>query len=150
MTVMIFVILFEVFVEGRFLAYFVLQSSNDQLYRFVSPHELFMLIVRSLIAFVVFKPTNVEPKFFDMPAKLNIGDTSIEIFIESWHKVIDLRNSDGEAHTLEQVVELFNIDVVVLVDVDFIKYILQRQTSLFEYLDNVVENLVLSVFLLTL
>jgi rRNA-processing protein FCF1 len=61
-----------------------------------------------------------------------------------------LRNSDGEAHTLEQVVELFNIDVVVLVDVDFIKYILQRQTSLFEYLDNVVENFVLSVFLLTL
>jgi rRNA-processing protein FCF1 len=61
-----------------------------------------------------------------------------------------LRNSDGEAHTLEQVVELFNIDVVVLVDVDFIKYILQRQTSLFEYLDNVIENLVLSVFLLTL
>ena len=46
--------------------------------------------------------------------------------------------------------ELLNIDVVVLIYVDFFEDVLERETSLFEHLDDMVENFVLGVFLFTL
>jgi hypothetical protein len=109
-----------------------------------------MINVRLLRTFIIFKRANVKPKFLNVFAKLVVRNASVEVLIQPGHQVIDLSLRNCKAHPFKQIMELLNIDVVVLIYVDFFKNVLERETSLFEHLDDMVKNFVLGVFLFTL
>jgi len=109
-----------------------------------------MLSVMLFRKIIIFKLAYVKPKFFDVFAKLVVRNASIKVLIQPWHQVIDLGLRYCKAHPFKQIMKLLNINVVVLINVNFFKDILESKSSLFENLDYVVENFILCVFLFTL
>jgi hypothetical protein len=84
-----------------------------------------------------------------MFAHFSIRNSSIEVFVHLAHQLEHLLLRDCESHALEHVVELVDFDVVVFVIVDLVKNLLQSKAPLLQNFDQVVENFVLCLDLLS-
>ena len=156
MTVMILVITLEVVLVLR-ARYFSFDSSDDEFKSFVSPFVLgsfdylgLRLVSTAVSDGATFEFLMTETKFFEVFAHFRIRNSSIEVFIHLAHKLKHLLLSDCESHALKHVVELVDFDVVVFVVIDLIKNLLKSKASLFKHFNQVVEDLILGLDLLSL
>jgi hypothetical protein len=98
-------------------------------------------------AFELFK---TESKFFEVFTHFSVRDSSVKVLIHLTHQLKHLLLGNRESHSLKHIVELVYFDVVVLVIVYLVKHLLKGEASLLQYLDQVVEYLVLCFNLLPL
>lgn len=78
-----------------------------------------------------------------MILELLVADPAIKVVVEGLHQLEDLLLLNREAHALQHIVELINLDVVITIVVDLLEYLLQGHASLLQDFDQVVEDLVL-------
>lgn len=156
MAVMILVITLEVVLVLR-ARYFSFDSSDNEFKSFVPPFVLgsldylrLRLVTTAVSDGATFEFLMTETKFFEVFAHFRIRNSPIEVFIHLTHKLKHLLLSDCESHALKHVVELVDFDVVVFIVIDLIKNLLKSKASLFKNFNQVVENLILGLDLLSL
>lgn len=59
-----------------------------------------------------------------MILELLVADPAIKVVIQGLHQLKDLLLLNREAHTLQHIVELINLDVVITIVVDLLEYLL--------------------------
>lgn len=159
MAVMILVITLEVVLVLR-ARYFSFDSSDNEFKSFVPPFvlgsfdylrlRLELMVTTAVSDGATFEFLVTETKFFEVFAHFRIRNSPIEVFIHLTHKLKHLLLSDCESHALKHVVELVDFDVVVFVVIDLIKNLLKSKASLFKHFNQVIENLILGLDLLSL
>ena len=100
-----------------------MQHPDDNLYGFISPDEL--PGGSSSIGYCARCSTTLiiesESEFLDVHPKLLIGDAPIEVLIHLPHDLVDLMLRDGEAESLQQVLELVTLYETVLICVNLME-----------------------------
>jgi len=156
MTVVILVITLEIVLVLR-AGYFSFDSSDDEFKSFISPFVLgsfdylrLRLVTTAIFDGATFEFLMIETKFFEVFPHFRIRNSPIEVFIHLTHKLKNLLLSDCEPHAFKHVVELVDFDIVVFVAIDLIKNLLKSKTSLFKHFNQMVEDLILGLDLLSL
>jgi hypothetical protein len=87
-----------------------------------------------------------------MCSHLNVRNSAIEVVVHLPHELENLLLCDEEAHALESLMELVNLNELVLVQVNLIKHFFERQSLLLKNLEQMIKNVILGdhPFLLTL
>lgn len=92
-----------------------MNSSYKLLNSLISPLEVLWISDRNNFSF------SSKTKSSHLVAKLLIRDSTIEVLVDSSHHLVNLLLSDCVAEPLKHVLELFNIDETILVQINLLE-----------------------------